>query len=407
VIALPTLDQHPLPPDVRGHADPGFARAADSFAKLVTRGRGGGALVVRLRGQTVLDLCTGWADRAHTRAWTPETLALSFSTTKGIASTVIHRLAERGELAYDEPVATYWPEFAAGGKERVTVRDLLTHRAGLWSVRAVAERPEDLLDHLAMEERLAARTVRAPTQRSAYHAITYGWLVAGLARRVTGGRGLAELVRSEVAEPLGVDGLHIGVSETARKLVAQPVGSGLRQLGAAARYITPVLTGIKGTRAAHDALIAPGFHELFEGSEPSIWTTEMPAVNGALSAEALARMYGALANGGSEAGARLLSETTVRDLGRVHVRSGDIVLGVRMRWRLGYHHAFGTGRDAPLAFGHYGYGGSGGWADPGLGLSLGFVTNRIGSATTPMADLTLYRLSRVVHECALLRSDRG
>ena len=152
----------------------------------MTRGRGGGALVVRVDGETVLDLCTGWSDRAHTRPWTPETLALSFSTTKGVASTVIHRLAERGALAYDEPVATYWPEFAAGGKERVTVRDLLTHRAGLWSVRAVADRPEDLLDHLAMEEKLAARAVRAPTERSAYHAITYGWLVAGLARRVTG-----------------------------------------------------------------------------------------------------------------------------------------------------------------------------------------------------------------------------
>jgi CubicO group peptidase (beta-lactamase class C family) len=349
----------------------------------------------------VLDLCTGWADRAHTRPWTPETLAISFSTTKGIASAVIHRLAERGQLDYDEPVATYWPEFAAGGKRAVTVRHLLTHRAGLWSVRAVAERPEDLLDHLAIEERLAARSVRAPTERSAYHAITYGWLVAGLARRVSGGRGLAELVRTEVAQPLGARGLHIGVTETTREFVAQPVGSALRHLGAASRYITPVLTGIKGTRAAHDALIAPGFHELFEGSEPSIWNTEMPAVNGALSADALARLYGALANGGADAGARLLSEATVRDLGRVQVRTPDMVLGIRMRWRLGYHQAFGVGQGAPWAFGHYGYGGSGGWADPDLGLSLGFVTNRIGSITTPLADLTLYRLSRVVRDCAV------
>ena len=370
----------------------------------MSRGRGGGALVVRLRGDTVLDLCTGWADRAHTRPWMPETLGLSFSTTKGIASTVVHRLVERGELAYDEPVAEYWPEFAAGGKGRVTVRDLLTHRAGLSSVRAVADRPEDLLDHLAMEERLAARAVPAPTERSAYHAITYGWLIAGLTRRVTGGRGLAELVRTEIADPLGVPGLHIGVNETARELVAQPVGSALRQLGAASRYITPVLTGIKRTRAAHDALLAPGFHELFEGSEPSIWNTEMPAVNGALSADALARMYGALANGGADnTDVRFLSETTVRDLGRVQVRSADLVLGIPMRWRLGYHQAFGTGRQAPRAFGHYGYGGSGGWADPDLGLSLGFVTNRIGSVTTPMADLTLYRLSRVVRDAAARR----
>jgi CubicO group peptidase (beta-lactamase class C family) len=400
VIAVPA-QQHSLPLTVRGHAEPGFGPAVESFAKLATKGRGGAALVVRVRGETVLDLCAGWADRAHTRPWTPETLALSFSTTKGVASTVIHRLAERDELAYDEPVATYWPEFAVGGKGRVTVRDLMTHRAGLWSVRAVAERPADLLDHLAMEERLAARTVRAPTERSAYHAFTYGWLVAGVARRVSGGRGLAELARREVAEPLGVEGLHIGVDETARKFVAQPVGSALRRLGAVSRFITPALTRVKRTRAAHDALIAPGFHELFEGSEPSIWNTEMPAVNGALSAGALARMYGALANGGADAGARLLSEETVRDLGRVHVRAADIVLGIRMRWRLGYHHAFGTGRQAPKAFGHYGYGGSGGWADPDLGLSLGFVTNRIGSMSTPMADLTLYRLSRVVHECCV------
>jgi CubicO group peptidase (beta-lactamase class C family) len=390
---------HPLPPAVDGHAQLPFGPAADAFGTLVGRGRGGGALTVRLGGETVLDLCTGWADRAQTRPWTPETLALSFSTTKGVASTVVHRLAERGELAYDEPIATYWPEFAAGGKQRVTVRDLLTHRAGLWSVRAVAERPEDLLDHLAMEERLAARSVRAPTERSAYHAITYGWLVAGLARRVTGGRGLAELVRTEVAEPLGVGGLHIGVDETIREFVAQPVGSALRHLGAASRIITPALTGLGVTRAFHDALIAPGFHELFEGSEPSIWSTEMPAVNGALSAGALARLYGALATGGG----RLLSAATVHDLGRVQLRTADAVLGLRMRWRLGYHHAFGTGQ-APKAFGHYGYGGSGGWADPDLGLSLGYVTNRIGSVTTPMADLTLYRLSRVVRECALSAS---
>jgi CubicO group peptidase (beta-lactamase class C family) len=396
--------QHPLPLNVRGHAAQDFSRVVESFAKLVAGGRGGGALVVRLRGETMVDLCTGWADRAHTRPWNPETLGLSFSTTKGVASTVIHRLAERGELAYDEPVATYWPEFAAGGKDRVTVRDLLTHRAGLSSVRAVAERPEDLLDHLAMEERLAKRAVRAPTERSAYHAITYGRLVAGLARRVTGGRGLAELVRTEIAEPLGVDGLHIGVNETAREFVAQPVGSALRHLGAASRYITPAMTAVKGTRATHDALIAPGFHDLFEGSEPSIWNTEMPAVNGALSADALARMYGALANGGADGGARLLSEDTTTDLGRVQIRTADTVLGIQMRWRLGYHHAFGTGRRATKAFGHYGYGGSGGWADPDLGLSLGFVTNRIGSLTTPMADLTLYRLSRVVHDCAVRRS---
>jgi CubicO group peptidase (beta-lactamase class C family) len=377
----------------------GFEPVARAFFRLVSGRSGGGALVVRRRGETVVNLTVGWADRARTRHWTPETVALSFSTTKGVASTIVHRLAERGLLDYDDPVAEHWPEFAAGGKERVTVRHLLSHRAGLHDVRAVANGAEDLLDHLLMEERLAARSVRAPTQRSAYHAITYGWLVAGLARRVTG-RGLADLARTEIAEPLGLEGMHIGVPEQAREFIAQPVGNGLRQVATAERVLVPLSRRIGFTRATFEALTVPGFHEIFEGSEPSIWTTEMPAVNGALSADALARMYGALANGGADDGRRLLSPETTEALGAVQVRTRDAVLGLPMRWRLGYHQAFGTGREAPRAFGHYGYGGSGGWADPDRGLSLGFVTNRIGSATTPLADATLYRLSRVVRHCA-------
>ena len=376
-----------------------FAPVQTAFRRLVGGRSGGGALVVRHRGETVVDLVTGTADRAGRRPWTRDTVAISFSTTKGVASTVVHRLADRGLLGYDDPVAAHWPEFAAGGKERVTVRDLLSHRAGLWSVRAVADRAEDILDHLGMEERLAARAVHAPTRTSAYHAITYGWLLAGLARRITG-EGLADLARTEVAEPLGLTGLQIGVPEDARELVAQPVGSGLRQLGSASRFLIPLGARVRPGRAALEALVVDGFHRLFEGSEPPIWTTEMPAVNGALSADALARMYGALANGGADDGRRLLSPEAAREIGRVQVRGNDAVLGLPMRWRLGYHQALGTGREAPKAFGHYGYGGSGGWADPDRGLSLGFVTNRIGSLTTPMADLTLFRLSRVVRGCA-------
>src|SRR3712207_1431138 len=130
----------------------GFRPVADAFEALMGRGLGGGALVVRRRGETLLDLCAGTADRHGRRPWTPDTLAISFSTTKGIASTVVHRLADQGLLGYDEPVARHWPAFAAGGKERVTVRDLLTHRAGLASVRAVARKAEDLLDFELMEE---------------------------------------------------------------------------------------------------------------------------------------------------------------------------------------------------------------------------------------------------------------
>jgi CubicO group peptidase (beta-lactamase class C family) len=381
---------------VAGHTAAGFEPVRRAFTRIVGRRPGGGALTVRMRGETVVDLMAGYADRAQTRPWTPQTVAISFSTTKGVASTVIHRLADRGLLGYDEPVAAYWPEFAAGGKERVTVRDLLTHRAGLSSVRAVAARAEDLLDHIALEEKLAARTVRAPTTRSAYHAITYGWLVAGLARRITGS-GLADLARTEITEPLGITGLDIGVPDEAREFVAEPVGAALRQLGSSADITRPIWSRYRRSRTALDALHVPGFHRLFEGPDPPIWHTEMPAVNGVISSGALADMYAPLANGGDG----FLSAETVHALGRVQVRSADVVLGVPMRWRLGYHHAFGAGRGARMAFGHYGYGGSGGWADPAIGMSVGFVTNRIGSLTTPLGDLNLFRLSRIVRQCAV------
>ena len=371
-----------------------------ALGRLLGEGAGGGSLTVRLRGETVVELSTGWADRAQTRPWSPQTLAVSFSTTKGAASTVIHRLVEQGRLGYDDLVCTHWPEFAAGGKGTVTVRELLTHRAGLSSAQAIARRAEEMLDHELMEERLAARSVRAPTSSSAYHAITYGWLVSGLARRVTG-LGMRELVRSELGETLGTDGLNIGAPAGREDMIAQPVGSALRQVGSLARLASPLLSANWRVRTGYEALLVPGFHRLFHGSEPPIWYAEMPAVNGLFTADGLARLYGALANRGAEPGGpRLLGSRTVRDLGRVQVRTRDRVLGLPMRWRLGYHQAFGAGDFAPRAFGHYGYGGSGGWADPAIGLSLGFVTNRIGSLTTPMGDLTLFRLNRVVRECA-------
>ena len=338
-----------------------FRPVAEAFRRVMGRGAGGGALVVRWRGETVVDLVTGSADARGTRPWTPDTLAISFSTTKGVASTVVHRLADRGLLSYDDPVAKHWPAFGVGGKEDVTVRDLMTHRAGLYSVQAVADRAEDLLDHLGMEERLAAREVSAPTRRSAYHAITYGWLIAGLVRGVTG-QGLGDLVKSEILDPLDLDGLHIGAPADARERVAEPVGSALRHLGSAATVMAPVWTRATVARAAFEALHLDGFHRLFEGAEPPIWTTEMPAVNGTFSADALARLYGALANGGSDNGATLLSPETTHELGRVQLRTADAVLGLKMRWRLGYPQAFAAGQTSPMAFGHYGSGGSGAWA---------------------------------------------
>jgi hypothetical protein len=127
----------------------------------------------------------------------------------------------------------------------------------------------------------------------------------------------------------------------------------------------------------------------------------MPAVNGALSADGLSRLYVPLANGGQGPDGRpFLSRETVDRLGRVQSRGVDRVLGIRMRWRLGFHHAFALGRTRPRALGHYGFGGSGGWGDPDTGVSFGFVSSHIGNFTTAVGDLGILRLTAVARACA-------
>ena len=355
--------------------------------------------MLRAGDRVLADLRIGWEDQAHERPWRPETQALGFSATKGLASMVIHRLADRGLIDYDLPVAGYWPEFAAAGKDRITVRELLSHRAGLYDVQAVAHNADELLDHIGMERRLAAATPQGSLGRPAYHAITYGWLASGLARAVTG-KGMRDLVRTELAEPLGTSGLEIGTGGGPTK-PAEMVGRSLRIYTAFGMAATPLLGWLPITRAGFRALHAPGFEEICRGPDPAVWRTEMPAVNGALSADGLARLYVPLATGGlAPSGERFLSPETVERLGKVQTRGVDRVLGIRMRWRLGFHHAFGLGSRAPRALGHYGFGGSGGWGDPDTGISFGFVSSHIGNFTTAIGDIGILRLTAVARACA-------
>lgn len=377
----------------------GYEPVAEAFGKVLAGGGRGGALTVRRGTQTRVDVHTGWADPREERAWTADTPALSFSTTKGITATAVHVLVDRGVLAYDEPVATWWPEFAAAGKERVTLMDVLTHRAGLSDVRAVARRAPDILDAELIEERLAAARPSSLSGAPAYHAYTFGWLAGGIIRRVTG-QSVADAVRELVAEPLRLTGgLSIGRPPSGPP-PAEVVGSSLRLYSRAERLITPVWGNVPLTRATVRSLMLPGLSELVYGPDAAIWGTQMPAVNGAFTARGIAGMYAALANGGAVGRRRLMRAQTVRRLGKVQSRERDRVLGIDMHWRAGYHHAFMEGAPARQAFGHYGYGGSGGWADPESGLSFGYVTNDIGAVTSPVGDRALFRLSGVVRRCA-------
>jgi CubicO group peptidase (beta-lactamase class C family) len=388
---------------VDGYAHPAFARAVSYFGKLFHPGSGGGgALAVRWHGRPVVDVWAGFADPQRSRPWTRDTVTICFSTTKGVASTVIHRLADRGLVDYDAPVATYWPEFAAAGKGSITVRRLLSHQAGLHSVADLIHRPEDLLDHIALEERLAAQAPDPLPGHPGYHAFTYGWLAAGLARRVTG-LGMAELVRSELAEPLETKGLSIGMPPDGLERFSPPIGRTppVRPtphfFAEASRRSMPTLRKVEATRRFLEALYVPGFDQLIGGPSPVILHTEMPSVNGLLSADGLAKMYAVIANDGEVGGVRLLSPATVRALSEVQTRARDAVIAMQMNWRMGYHRAGAQGYRGDSAFGHYGFGGSGGWADPATGLSFGFVTNEVRLIQAPVGgDRRIFRLSGLV-----------
>src|SRR6516164_379736 len=206
--AIPVHDVPDAGHRVFGAADPHFDCVVRSFSTMFPGRRvGGGALAVYVDGQPVVDVWKGWADRGGHLPWSADTDPMVFSASKGMTATVIHRLADRGLIDYEAPVAEHWPEFAANGKGALTVREVMRHTAGLSGLRGATK--EDLLDHVVMEERLAAAAPGRLLGKSAYHALTFGWLMSGLARAVTG-KDMRVLFREELAEPLNSDGFHLG-----------------------------------------------------------------------------------------------------------------------------------------------------------------------------------------------------
>ncbi|MFT5444247.1 MAG: CubicO group peptidase (beta-lactamase class C family), partial [Myxococcota bacterium] len=198
---------------LEGYIHPDFWRTAQTFEKIMPRkGNGGAALCVYHRGEKVVDIWGGTRDDDG-NPWLGDTLALSYSTTKGVASTLIHILADRGLIDYDAPVSLYWPEFAAEGKDLITVRQLMSHEAGLYDIRHLVDDAQRMLDWTYMTDALAAaKPVHEPGTAHGYHGLTYGWLVGELAQRVTG-KPFGELLQSEIAAPLGLGGLYVGLPE--------------------------------------------------------------------------------------------------------------------------------------------------------------------------------------------------
>jgi CubicO group peptidase (beta-lactamase class C family) len=374
--ATPRERDAALPSGVHGAADPHFACAVRSFAALFPHRRfGGGALAVYLHGEPVVDVWTGWADRSGRQPWAADTGAMVFSATKGMASTVIHRLADRGLIDYDAPIAEYWPAFGANGKADITVREMMRHRAGLSQLNGLTR--ADLMDHLLMEERMAAAPASRLRGKPAYHALTYGWLISGLARAVTG-KGMRQLIRDELAAPLNTDGLHLGRPPAdAATRAAQIISPQLNIQNPFFNIAAPRLAALP-LSAIFGAMYFSGMKTVVQGDTPLL-DAEIPAANGVTTARGLARMYGAIAHGGTVdvngKASRFLSRDLAAGLvGRRSLRP-DRSIFMPMAFHLGYH-------SLPLpgvlpGFGHVGLGGSLGWAMPEAGLAFAFVHNRL------------------------------
>ena len=357
-----------------GESSPRFARVRQVFADSFGTGEVGASVAVTLDGELVVDLYGGRRDAARTLPWGRDTIANVYSTTKGITAICANRLIEAGKLDVDAPVATYWPEFAQAGKGTIPVRWLLSHRAGLPALRKQLP-PGATYDWKYMTEALAAEApFWEPGTAHGYHAVTYGFLVGEVIRRVDG-RSVGTYFREELARPLGLD-FHIGSgpeldSRIAEIIPAPPSPPGVPNPFAAAAQDPESLVG----RVFANPTLTTG------AVNTRAWrAAEIPAGNGHGSARDLARIYGALATDGRLDGLQVLSPAQIARANTENSFGQDKVLSpLASRFGLGFMMTqpmipFGPN---PRAFGHPGAGGSIAFADPDARIGFAYVMNQM------------------------------
>ncbi|MFE2055321.1 serine hydrolase domain-containing protein [Streptomyces sp. NPDC059446] len=381
--------------DVRGTVAPGFEAVRDAFVRnFEQRGERGAAVALYRHGRKVVDLWAGTRDVDGAEPWAVDTVQIVRSAGKGIAAAVPLLLHQRGQVDLDAPVGTYWPEFKANGKERVLVRHLLAHRAGVAALDT-ALTPEEAADQTSGPEAVAAQRPQwEPGTDHGYHAQTYSWLVGELVRRVTG-RTIGRWVAEEIARPLGLD-FWFGLPEDEAHRIGRigPVEPPPAENGGTLR-MRPKRSVVEAygdpaslTRRAFGAI-----DPFPDENAPAYRAAELPASNGVATARGLARCYAAMI--GEVDGHRLFAPATLT-LARTEESAGpDRVLVVSTRFGLGY---MLHGPSAPLlgpgSFGHPGRGGSLGFADPESGIALGYVTNGLQKGVT--ADPRAQALIRAV-----------
>ena len=354
---------------VGGFCELHFQAVRDAFtANFAAGSETGAALAVTIGGQPVLDLWGGWTDAARAKPWREDTIVCCYSVGKAVCAILIWRLHERGELDVDAPVTAYWPEFAQAGKAQIPVRWLLTHQAGLPAIRRPLPAGSQL-DWDVMTSALAAQEPWwEPGTAHGYHSNTQGFLLGEVIRRVSGKR-IGQFLKDELRDPTGID-FHLGTSpeedeRTADMLpVTQPpdaVRNPINPLQLLANRNPPMPKTGPGSQNSREYRAA-----------------EFPSTNGHGSARALAKLYCALATTGEVDGYPILNPTTIHEATAEQAYGIDKVLGRPTRFASGFQLAM---KERPLGpnpetFGHFGGGGSLGFADPNANLGFGYVMNQ-------------------------------
>lgn len=395
--------------DIQGTVAPRFERVRAAFIEnFHRRGERGASVAVWHDGELVVDLWAGEADRETGRRWEADTLATVFSSTKGVVALCFLMLADRGAFGYDDPVADYWPAFAAAGKEVITIRTLLNHRAGLAGVDvpitldAIASRPDEVANILARQA-----PGWPPDTDQGYHAVSYGLYAGELFRRIAG-ESLGSFIAREIAGPLGAD-VYLGLpaeleprvatnypATTAERLF-NVVPKMLFHRGREGRVYRQVALGGDAARAfGNPRELGPRGIDNFNLRR--VRALELPWANAVANARGLCRVYSALANGGSIDGVRLVGAGAIAPLApRQSWVERDRVLRKPLGWSQGFLKEE-TGLFSPnvASFGHAGAGGSLGWCDPDARLAIGYVMNKMAHhIRSPRA----IALCRAIYRC--------
>jgi len=386
------MSAQPIPVNpISGTVAPGFEPVRERFAANFQRDdqcrEVGAALTVFHGERCIVDLWAGHMDASRVQPWHKDTLLNVYSTTKGIVAVCVAMLVERGVLSYDDTVAKVWPEFAHNGKQLITIAQVLSHQAGL----PAFDEPTTIKDLFDWHGRCAALARQKPRwvpgEKTAYHPITYGFLAGEIVRRASGRRSIGEFVQQELATPLAAD-FFIGLEPALQRRAAETLMP--------KNLVDPsALPSIEETRGS---VTNPMLHP--QAANTAAWRqAEMPALNGHASAEGIARIYAMLANGGVFERHKLLSPATITRMTQVLSNRLDLTLGMEANWAAGVvlngtTTFFGPN---PRAYGHSGWGGSFGSADPDRRLAIGYVCNQMGPDL--VGDVRARELCAAIYSC--------